>query len=374
MSLSAKRRLLLLAGLGILAILMQAVLENTRRPVRQRDYALKLAAAELADAAYAAVRRHRLMDGAVLDLQNDPAGTGLVGPEFSLITNSRGELEAKQTSLNPNWAAVLVDMFRRAGLKPGDQVAVAVSGSFPGLNIALYAAMETMELAPTVVTSVGASMWGANDPDFTWLDMERFLNDERILHIRSGAATLGGGDDMGRGLSPEGRRLLHEAITRNGVPLLASTSIEDAITRRMAFYEERLRGRRPACYVNVGGGVASLGSGSNRILYAPGLTTELNVGNWARKGVMVLMAERGVPLVHMLELNSLARKVGLPVEPEYYPLPGEGEIFVRDSYRLDLTAVFFVLYGGLCAVVLAPGFRRNLLGFVRPLRGKEAAR
>ena len=357
--LSASRRPLILGGLAVLALLLQGVLEWTRTPVRQRDYELKLAAAENAHEAFLAVRRHRLMEGAAVDLVNDPAGTGLVGPEFSRITNARGDLEAKLTSLNPNWAAVMVDLFRRAGLKAGDPVAVAVSGSFPGLNIAVYAALEALELAPVVITSVGASMWGANDPAFTWLDMERLFFEERIFHVHSVAASLGGGDDMGRGLSPDGRQLLFDAIERSEVPLLDSENIEQAITARMSLYEERLRGRPCRCYVNVGGGVASLGSSQNRILIPRGLSMTLAAENWPRKGSMVLMADKGVPVIHLLEIAELAREYGLPVAPDYLAGPGEGDIFVRDSYRLPLVAVFFVIYAGLCAVVLAPDVRRK---------------
>jgi len=357
---SDRRRKLILVGPAALALAFQASLELTRKPVRQRDYALKLEAARRADLAFDAVRRHRLMEGAVLDLVNDPAGTGLVGPEFSLITNAQGVLGAKLTTLNPNWAGGIVGYLRRAGLKPGDPVAVALSGSFPGLNIAVFAALETLELSPVVVTSLGASMWGANDPDFTWLDMERLFAEENIFHIRSAAASYGGGDDMGQGLSPEGRARLREAILRNEVELLESDSIEAAITKRMTFYVEALRGRRAKAFINVGGGVASLGTSRNKVLLPEGLSFDLAEHNYPRKGVMVLMAERGIPVIHMLNMQKLAREVGLPVAPDYRPQPGEGEIFVRESYRLTLAAPLLVLYCAICVLVLAPELRRGL--------------
>jgi poly-gamma-glutamate system protein len=357
---SDRRRKLILVGLAVLALGFQAALELTRKPVRQRDYELKLEAARRAELAFAAVRRHRLMDGAVLDLVNDPAGTGLIGPEFSLITNAQGVLGSKLTTLNPNWAGVIVDYLRRCGLGPGDPVAVALSGSFPGLNISVFAALETLELAPVVITSVGASMWGANDPDFTWLDMERLFAEENIFHIRSAAASYGGGDDMGQGLSPEGRESLRTAIERNGVPLLTSTNIEEAITRRMSFYVEALRGRRAKAFINVGGGVASLGTSRNKVLLPEGLSFDLGTHNYPRKGTMVLMAERGIPVIHLLNMEDLAREVGLPVSPDYHPQPGEGEIFVRESYRLALAAPLLVLYCAICVLVLAPELRRGL--------------
>ena len=344
----------------MLALLLQAGLEFTRTPVRQRDYELKLAAAEKAAAAFAAVRRHRLMEGAELDLVNDPAGTGLIGPEFSRITNAQGVLNSKLTTLNPNWAGVIVDYLRRAGVKAGDPVALALSGSFPGMNICVFAALETMAAAPVVITSVGASMWGANDPAFTWLDMEQLFAEEKIFHIRSVAASYGGGDDMGQGLSPEGRTLIRDAIDRSGIPFLASANTEDAIVKRMALYEESVRGRRFKAYINVGGGVASLGSSFNKDLIGEGFIEELGFQNFTRKGSMILMSEKGVPVIHLLGMQSLAREVGLPVAPDYLPEPGEGLIFVRDSYRMALAIPFLIVYCAILVFVLAPELRRGL--------------
>lgn len=358
------RRRFVLLCLAVLALLLQMVLDMTRTPTRQRDYDLKLQAAVRAGRAFAAVRQYRGLEGATLDLTNDPAGTGLVGQEVSLITNAAGDLEAKLTTLNPNFAAVLVQYFRQAGLKPGDPVAVAISGSFPGLNICLYSALETIELRPVIITSVGASNWGANSPDFTWLDMEALFFNRGIFHTRSAAATFGGGNDMGRGLSPAGRQLIRQAIERNGVPFLESKNIEDAISQRMSFYEKESRGRPYRLYVNVGGGVASLGSGNNKSLLPTGLSFDLGPHNWPRKGTLILFSEKGVPVVHLLRIISLARANGLPVAPDYLPKPGEGEIFVRGMYRWPLAAVFLVAYGLICLLVLAPEWRRKVLGWL----------
>ncbi len=366
---SDRRRRLVLLGLALAAVLLQALLEATRAPARQRDYALKLQAAEKAAAAFAAVRQHRQLEGAVVDLVNDPAGTGLVGPEFSPITNARGDLEAKLTSLNPNFAALVVQYCRRAGLRPGDPVAVALSGSFPGLNIAVYAALEALELRPVVITSVGASMWGANDPAFTWLDMEALFARRGIFRTRTGLASYGGGDDTGRGLSPEGRRLIAAACERNGVPLLDAANVEASIARRMAFYSEKARGRRYRLYVNVGGGVASIGDDRNKLLLPRGLAFDIGSHNFPRKGTLILMAEQGVPVIHLLSTNELAQEHGLPVSPDWLSAPGEGAIFVRDSYRLPLAVVALVLYCAACALLLAPDIRRGVLAQARPREG-----
>lgn len=368
-----RRRQLILLGLAVAALLMQALLEYARVPVRQRDYDLKLEASRLAARAFAALRVERGLHEGRVDLVNDPAGTGLIGPEFSLITNARGDLESKLTSVNPNFAALLVQYFRQVGLKAGDPVAVAVSGSFPALNVSLYAALETMKLRPVVITSIGASMWGANDPEFTWLDMEAVLLRAGLFTTRSVAATHGGGNDMGRGLSPEGRRLIEAAAARHGVPLLEAANIEEAITRRMSFWSEAQRGHAYKLSVNVGGGVASLGSSHNRLLVPSGLSFDLGDHNWARKGTMVLFAEQGVPVVHLLNVTRLAEESGLPVAPDFLPQPGEGPLFERQMYSLPLAAAMLVLYSLACVLVLAPEVRSGLFDRLNRRPGALAA-
>jgi poly-gamma-glutamate system protein len=363
------RRRWVLAGLAVLAVGLQVLLEVSRTPVRQRDYELKLAAAQLAAEAFDVLRRERLVDGSVLDLPNDPAGTGLVGPEYSPITNARGDIGAKRTTLNPNWAAAIVAYCREAGVKPGDPVAVAMSGSFPALNIAVLAALETLRAHPVVISSVGASGWGANDPDFTWLDMERILYDAGVIHTRSVLATSGGGDDLGRGLSPEGRRLIAQAAKRNRVELLVPANLEQSIDERMKLYARESRGRKYQAYVNVGGGVASLGSSYNSALVPGGLSKDLGRFNFPRKGTMILFAKRGIPVIQLQSVVNLARENGLPVAPEWLPKPGEGEIFVRRNYSLPIAAVVLLGYCALCGLILAPEIRRGI--FDRLSRGPE---
>jgi len=354
-----------LLALALGAVALQWVLEETRKPVRQRDYDIKLAAAEKANEAFVAVRSYRRLEGAVTDMANDPSGTGLVGPETSLITNAYGNLDSKLTTLNPNMAAYVVQLLKRAGLRRGDQVAVTVSGSFPGMNIALYSAIEVLGLHPVIICSVGASNWGATNPDFTWLDMERLFKKKGIFHFRAVAASHGGGDDMGRGLSPAGRQKIVEAMLRNEIPQLVSKNLEDAITQRMALFEKMSRGRLYRAFVNVGGGLASIGSSQNRSLIPPGLSFDLGPKNWPRKGCLILMSEKGIPVVQLLSMAEIAKMAGLPYSPESLPAPGEGEVFVKNSYRLSLAFLFFLAYSGLCVFVLAPEIRQGVFDRVR---------
>ena len=112
-------------------------------PSRQRcDHRQqKLAAARLAERGMELIKEERLRRGHRLTPHFDPAGTGLIGDSMTLVTSVPGNLKAKQTSLNPNFAAAVVQMLHDAGVREGDVVAVGCSGSFPALNLSVYAAL-----------------------------------------------------------------------------------------------------------------------------------------------------------------------------------------------------------------------------------------
>src|SRR5262249_39369491 len=156
-------------------------------------------------------------------------------------------------------------------------------------------------------------MFGANDPDFTWLDMEGALAGRGLIPFRTVAASLGGGGDVGRGLSPAGRDLLVGALRRNGVRLLDPPTLLEAVRQRVALYDPvaPARGNPIRLYVNVGGGVASLGGAQNANLIPAGLTHRLAARNYPNRGVVNILAERHIPVVHLLQVEKLARQLGI---------------------------------------------------------------
>ena len=205
-----------LIGLALFNILLFFWASKSTVVQKAQGYELKIQAAELMERAMNVLKENRMgKSGIFIDSENDPNETALVGSQFSLITTDEGNLDSKLTTLNPNSAALIVDMLLDAGVDSGDKVAVAFTGSMPGANLATLAAIEVMELNPVIITSVGASQWGATNPYFTWLDMEKILYDEAVFYNRTVAASIGGKGDTGKGLSIRGRELLWEAIYRN---------------------------------------------------------------------------------------------------------------------------------------------------------------
>ena len=333
-----------LIGLTAFAIIIFVLAEKTAEPERQPYYDKKLQAAKTALLAAEALKEYSHTLGIPIDVQNDPYRTGLIGQERTPITSDRGIVNAKILATNPNYAAAFVDMLVKAKVKKQSVVAVGMTGSLPGWNIAFLAACNALELNPIIISSVGASDWGANLPSLTWLDMERVLNERGILQFKSVAASIGGPSDNGRGLSPEGRDLIKAAIDRNHIQMINEPTLQASIARRMEIYSASSQGKPIACYVNIGGGSASIGGTANAKLIPPGLTQHLAVKNFPMRGVINIMAEQGLPVINLLEVEKIALKYSLPVEvTDKAPELGEGTLFFKDRYSISSTIILTII-------------------------------
>lgn len=359
-----------LAGLAILSLALYGMSEKSVRPVHAEAYRKKLQAVRLmqrAETIIADVKRER---GIVVDARNDPDGYGVVGPQFTLITTDRGAQSAKSLAAHPNFAAAVTQMMLQAGVREGDLVAIGMTGSLPGLNLAVLASCRAIGADPVMITSAGASMFGATDPDMTWLDMESVLVAHDLWRFRSSAASLGGGGDAGRGLSPAGRDLLRQAIDRNGVSFLDPPSLLEGVKERVACYDSLAAARHKPIrlYINVGGGLASLGGSQNGHLIPHGLSRRLRSRNYPNRGVINVLGERGIPVIHLLQVERLARDFGISDGGTTVVKPGTGLLFVRYRYNLVLVVVSAIVLLAANLVVLRHDLRLKILGRPHPER------
>ena len=334
-----------LSVLALLALMAFLTVEYGKEDVKLKYYDQKIEASNLAKEATEYLKEFRMHKSVFIDVVNDPNETALIGQDITPITTDRGYIEAKLTTTNPNFAAVVVDILKEADLKKNDVVAVAFTGSFPGLNIAVHSAIQTLKLKPIIITSVGASNWGANDPYYTWLDMERVLFKAGVFKNKSVAASIGGGLDRGRGLSPEGRQLIVDAIERNKVEFINEEHLESSIQRRIEIYNQHREKNKIKAFINVGGGISSIGSVENAQFIPNGLSRTLLMKNFPVRGLLIQMAEKNIPVIHLLNVNQLAQEYGLQINPTPLPRPGEGEIFIQKRYSVLLTAgvTFFLI-------------------------------
>jgi poly-gamma-glutamate system protein len=278
-------------------------------------------AARLMARALVSIRDLRAAKGLPIDPALDPNRTGIIGEEFTSLTTSLGEVEAKRTSANPAFAAVLAGYLQAAGLRRGDVVAVGASGSFPGFVLATLSAVRMMELEPIVIYSIGASMYGANMPGFTFVDMLERLRSDGLLPYTLAAISPGGDQDGGSGVlfDETGTTLLVEA-RRSRLPLVPGATLAERIERRLRIYDREARGRPIRCFVNIGGASASFGDTPASLTVPNGLVGRMRgVPASPTRGLLLEFASRGVPVVHLLHVRGLARDNHLPFDP--VPLP-----------------------------------------------------
>jgi poly-gamma-glutamate system protein len=312
-------------------------------------------ASRLMAAAGAAIKDCRERPGFEVDRETDPNATGLIGLETSAITTSAGRLEAKRTTTNPNFAGLAVSLLHEAGARRGDAVAVGASSSFPALIVATLSAAKVMGLEPLVISSLGASEFGANIPAFNWIDMENCLRAAGVLDFRPIARAVGGDKDVGRDMSPKGRALLESRIRESGVPFLEESDLERNVEFRMKLYREGAGTRPIKTFVNIGGSWANMGTNAEVLKLRPGLASVVFVPPPAERGVLQAMAAEKIPVIHLLNIKGLCERYGLPWDPRPLPRPGEGPLFRRAAagswpsaaltvvYILAMIAVIFLL-------------------------------
>jgi len=299
---------------------------------------------------------------------------------------------SKQTTVNPNFAAVVVQWLKDLRIKSGDVVAVGVSGSFPAVNVAVYAALHELGIEPVIISSTAASQYGANDPNFTWLDMEAALRKSQVFPYKSVAASLGGVGDDAIGLTKRGRNMLERAIERNKIPVLAEVEPkrpapvettendseqtelnftlvdQDRVRERVRLYHEVAGDRPIKAYVNVGGGTVSVGTKVGKRKFVPGVNSRPPKGiEDMPPSVLGAFLELGIPGIHLTQMIELAERNGLEIAPRVTPEVGSGDIFQkRQANRWLASIVLALILLSLFVIARAPWGTRMLRTTIPP--------
>ena len=321
------------------------------------ERATMVRAAEIMAAAERTLLECRERKGLSLDAATDPNRTGLVGVETSPISTTLGNLEAKRTTTNPNYAGLVVRLLKEARVKEGEVIAVGASSSFPGLLLAVLSAAKAMDLDALLICSLGASQWGANDPRFSWLDIYGCIAGGAGAGGRIIALSVGGEGDTGLDMSVEGRRFLLGEVRKSGLPLIEEPDLKRNVERRSRLYGENARGKRIAAFVNIGGSWANMGTDASVLGLKPGSTRVRNIPPPEQRGMIQEMARHGVPVIHLLNIKGLGVRYGLPWDPSPLPQSGEGDVYRRSPGSHPLVMILIGAY--LILVVLALAlFRR----------------
>ena len=339
-----------LVFLSLLSLVCFLIAINTRTIDVSGSYEQKVQAAELMKKGMDVLKGSRMESGVFIDIENDPNETGLVGSPFSLITTDEGDLDSKLTTLDPNLSAGIVDLMVQLNLSSKDTVALLMTGSMPGANIAVLTACKALGIHPISITSVGASQWGANQVDFTWLDMEKILFENDLIPTKSIAASSGGRNDMGRLLSPAGRNIITDNIQYHDLPIIRKDRLAENIEYRMDIFSGIKKISNYKAVINVGGGVASLGTSFNLRLLPPGVVIRSDISNIGRpggiEGVLSKFLNSNVPGLHILNIRPLTEQFKMPFAPIPIPEIGSGSLYADERYNIWVAAVCLLVVSG----------------------------
>jgi poly-gamma-glutamate system protein len=311
-----------LAVAAALSIALWLALEQMlQRPIHPQ-FAEMLMAARSMQSASRVLWMERETRGLTPSAQTDPNRTGMIGQEYTPITTTIGELPAKRTATNPDFAAALTRQIASLKLARGAPVVIVVSGSFVGGDVAAITATETLGLRPIVIASLSASMWGANEPEFNLIDMLAALREHNVIRTRAIAAVLGGGGAIGSSMDADGVAALRRSAMRDDVPIVEARPVAAVIDALLARIKTAAGDARPGAVINVGGALIGLGSCRESHEWPPGLTRKAPPCSDGTPGLAMRLAAEGLPVLHIINMRRLALEWGLPFDPTPLPIPG----------------------------------------------------
>lgn len=327
------------------------VVKSSMERVKTPYFETQLRAANLMNEATRVLAAYRLSLGIEIDPSLDPNRTGLIGPEFTELTTTLGNIEAKRTSTNPDFAALMVKYFEELDLKKDAHVAIGASGSFPALILATLCACEVMDLQPLLSYSIGASEHGATHPDFTFVQMLQRLVDAGLLRDSLVAVSLGGNNDNAGGMFfPNALEIMTDIASSSGKKFILEDTLQASIQARLKLYSS-YTGGLPSVFVNVGGASANFGESPAALSLDNGLLKTVQaIPEGPDRGLIYEYASLGVPIIHLLNIRDLALKNGIPVDPVPLPEPGSSGVYYIDSYSMPLTLLFITLMISILAI------------------------
>lgn len=261
------------------------------------------------------IKQQKIKLGITIDEKLDINKTGIIGEEFTGLTTTMGDLDSKRLSTNSNFSAYFVKILKEANLKEGDKVFVNMSSSFPGLNLSLISALDILKLEGIIINSIGASMYGANNEEFIFLEMVEHLYNKKMIKNKILAYSYGGDWDIGGNFIEETKENIGERIKNLNIKKIYNKNINENLEERIKFYNSY---GEPRYFFNVGGN----------------LVFE-RLENYYKK--------RNIPTTTMLNIKFIGSKVGISIQ-EKENIKNVGIYYNKNSYVKEfLILAIFIL-------------------------------
>lgn len=324
---------------ALLLVITLALTITTTDTKKNRNYDIQYEAAAKSEEAMNAIKARKEYLGISLP-NEDKYESGMLGPLHTQIQTTEGDQGAKRTSTNPNFAAVYIEMFRKAGLKKGDEIAIITSGSFPALNIQATIAAQVYELKFVSMSGIGASSYGATDVNFTYFDMSEYLYEQGYFSNKLDYVSFGGGFDDGSEFPVDVYNTIKARIDASGVKFINEADFKTNINLRLTYIYEKCPNVK--LLLNVGGSIVSMGSGYTKAVNYRGLVMPTYMTNNSKstddshKGLLEIFLERGLPIIQMLNISKIAYEYGLPQDPVGSVDVGMGSVYKEVKYHIAI--------------------------------------
>jgi poly-gamma-glutamate system protein len=317
----SNKHLLILSAISIILTLI--IVMSVQKKAHPKWEVMAMASLKTRQAAHS-LRELRALKNIPINLRTDPMESGFIGQEFSPITTTIGNLDAKQTSTNPDFAALFIRWFDELQLEPEDTVVIHISASFPALSIAAIISCEIYGLEPLIMSSAGASSYGANLPGLTYWDIENYLYQRGSIVHRTCYATPGGQDDNGSSLWEDGLEIIKSAANRNHYPLTILENLDKVILAKLEFITHTSSLK---LFMNIGGNQSAMGNTSCSINIPTGLIKEKLNCQPKNPGLIHAINDRGIPIIHLLNIRNIAISNGISLLPSDQNRPGQGDVY-----------------------------------------------
>tara|TARA_Y100000590_G_scaffold463250_1_gene629560 strand:+ start:150 stop:1292 length:1143 start_codon:yes stop_codon:yes gene_type:complete len=324
--------------IAIFNLLMVYLSVNSKYSVKLSGYQDKVEATKNMIACIDEIKENATFEVSELDKYH----TGLIGVNSSKITTKvdidSSMIESKVIVTNPNFAAYIIDKFYELGISDGHTIAVSMTGSLPGANIALLSACKAMNIKPVIISSAGSSSWGANREAFSWPYIESLLYSKGLIKNKSMAYSMGGVDDLGTQLPDEGIEIFESVIPDDAIFVNEKTLYGNILKKLELFNIEQ---NNYSLYVNIGGGAASLGGyivglGDHKDTLDVGLITITDAEEWESEGFKTSIAhsflfndEESIPMLNIKNIKKLFR--GNSLDDFMNSKNYEGNLFYRTN-------------------------------------------
>lgn len=335
----------ILYGGALLILLLLALLLLNREDVRHPGYQDMTAAAEKSWRAFQIIKTEK----EALGLDTAAHASGMIGAEYTGITTTLGPLESKRTSAHPAFSGVIYLLIEELGLKPGAKIAFNLSGSFPALNIQAIITAELMGYEPVILSSLGASTYGANQPEMTYPHMEAILFERGLIRHRSGFVSPGGHRDIGTGMAPGLLDPILNSLEDRGYHIFREKDYKQNLETRLKYY----RGCR--ALINVGGNYVSQTGADIGYRMDYGFIPAGRQYNYESAGLIGAFLASGRDVINFLNIKSLALRYNLPIDADGpYRIGSGGVYYAHQRYSTPLCViiglVFIATTAGYCYV------------------------